>query len=156
MPMDAHAPAIPLDRIQLQRVLGVEVPTNVRQITGVTHDSRAVAQGSVFVAISGFTNDGVDFVPEAMGRGAELIVAERHVPGAPSVVVPDARAALARLAVALAGDPSRQLLVYGITGTNGKTTTSYALHAILSAACGTHTTGLMTPPVSTSGCGLVL
>lgn len=140
-----EAPAIfALDRTQLRRVLGVEVPTAVRPVTGVTHDSRAVTPGCAFVAIKGFTSDGADFVAQALDRGAELIIAERHVPLGPSVVVSEARAALARLAVALAGDPSRQLQVYGVTGTNGKTTSSYALHAIFSAADGAQRTGLMT------------
>jgi len=138
------ASAIPLDRYQLRGVLGADVPSGVRPITAVTHDSRAVGPDSVFVAIRGFTSDGVKFVPEALARGAALVVAERDLPGVPTAVVPDARAALARLAVAVAGDPSRQVLVYGITGTNGKTTSSYVLHAILSAADGPDTAGLMT------------
>lgn len=133
-----------IEREQLAEILGVSVPESVTAIGAVTHDSRAVEAGGAFVAIPGFTVDGTTFVPQAMERGAALVVAEQDVPGVPTVVVPDARAALADLAVAVAGHPSRDLTVYGITGTNGKTTSSYVLHAILSAAYGVEHTGLMT------------
>ncbi|KNX39642.1 UDP-N-acetylmuramoylalanyl-D-glutamate--2,6-diaminopimelate ligase [Luteipulveratus halotolerans] len=128
----------------MSETLGVPVPESVESVCAVTHDSRDVVPGGAFVAIPGFLADGVDFVPQAMERGAVLVVAEREVPGAPTVVVPDARVALARLAVEVTGRPSEKLTVYGITGTNGKTTSSYVLHAILSAAHGTEHTGLMT------------
>ena len=94
-------------------------------IGGVTHDSRLVEPGFAFVAIPGMRRDGVEFVPEALRRGAALVVAERELPpGSPSIVVPDARDALAALARAVFGDPSTSLAVYGVTGTNGMTTTS--------------------------------
>ncbi len=115
---------------------------------GVTHDSRKVRPGSAFVAVPGMKHDGTSFVPDALSRGAALVVAERRPPsggnGAPVVVVPDARGALAELARAVFGDPSGELLVHGVTGTNGKTTTSYALHAILAEAYGAERCGLMT------------
>lgn len=133
-----------IDRDELGQILGVPIPESVDAIDAVTHDSRAVAPGTAFVAVPGFTVDGVDFVPQAMARGAALVVAEREVPEAPTAVVPSARAALADLACATAGHPSHDLTVYGITGTNGKTTTSYVLHAILSAAYGSEHLGLMT------------
>lgn len=133
-----------IEREQLAEILGVDVPESVKSIGAVTHDSRAVQDGGAFVAIPGFTVDGVTFVPQAMERGAALIVAERAVPDAPTAVVPDARVALADLAAAVAGHPSHDLTVYGITGTNGKTTSSYVLHAILTAAYGPEHTGLMT------------
>lgn len=110
----------------------------------MTHDSRAVEAGGAFVAIKGFTSDGADFVPQALKNGAALIVAEHAIDGAPTAVVPDARVALAALATRLAGDPSYDLTVYGVTGTNGKTTSSYVLHAILSSAYGEEHTGLLT------------
>lgn len=131
-------------REQLSEILGTSIPDSVTAVDAVTHDSRAVRAGGAFVAIPGFTVDGVTFVPQAMANGASLVIAERDVPGAPTAVVPDARVALADLAVEVAGHPSRELTVYGITGTNGKTTTSYVLHAILSAAYGAERTGLMT------------
>ncbi|HET7303249.1 MAG TPA: UDP-N-acetylmuramoyl-L-alanyl-D-glutamate--2,6-diaminopimelate ligase [Segeticoccus sp.] len=134
----------PLERDRLADVLGAAVPEAVSEVTGVTHDSREVQPGWAFVAVPGFQRDGVEFVPQAVDRRAALVVAERDVPGTPTVVVPDARAALAALACAVWGDPSSRMQVHGVTGTNGKTTTSYALHAILSAAHGTERVGLMT------------
>ncbi len=126
------------------RFLGTNVPSISGSITGVTHDSRSVRPGYAFVAVPGFKRDGVEFVPEALKRGATLIVAERDIPGAPVAVVLDARAALADLARAVSGDPSERMEVYGVTGTNGKTTTSYALYSILNAAFGEPACGLMT------------
>jgi UDP-N-acetylmuramoyl-L-alanyl-D-glutamate--2,6-diaminopimelate ligase len=133
-----------LDRAKLVEVLGTEVPSHVRGVGGVTHDSRCVEPGFAFVAIPGFKRDGTEFAPEAIRRGASLVVAEREVPGAPTAVVGDARGSLAVLAREVYGDPSRRMEVYGITGTNGKTTTSYALHAILTGAYGEDECGLMT------------
>jgi UDP-N-acetylmuramoyl-L-alanyl-D-glutamate--2,6-diaminopimelate ligase len=133
-----------LDRAELARVLGTEIPPGVEEVRGVTHDSRLVEPGFAFVAIPGFKRDGAEFVPEALRRGASLIVAEREVPEAPTAVVPDARDALAALACAVFENPSRSMEVYGVTGTNGKTTTSYALYSIFASAYGAKTCGLMT------------
>src|SRR4028118_206123 len=128
--------AVILDRSELAQILNAEVPSGVRGVTGVAHDSRSVRPRFAFVAISGFKHDGTAFVPEALRRGASLVVAERGVPGAPAAVVPDARRALSALAREVHGDPSRSMEVYGVTGTNGKTTTSYALYSILACAYG--------------------
>ncbi|HEX2728527.1 MAG TPA: UDP-N-acetylmuramoyl-L-alanyl-D-glutamate--2,6-diaminopimelate ligase [Rubrobacteraceae bacterium] len=137
-----------LQRPELERVLGTRVPSAVARIEGVTHDSRQARPGFVFVAVPGFRRDGVEFVPEAIRRGATLIVSERAIsgatPGVPTVIVPDARSALAALACAVHGNPSAAMDVYGVTGTNGKTTTSYALYGILEAAFGERACGLMT------------
>ena len=133
-----------LEPSKTAKLLGTDVLSAVGPITGVTHDSRSVRPGYAFVAVPGFKRDGVEFVPEAIKRGASLIVAERDVPGAPVAVVPDARAALASLARAVSGDPSEKMEIYGVTGTNGKTTTSYALYSILGAAFGEPACGLMT------------
>jgi UDP-N-acetylmuramoyl-L-alanyl-D-glutamate--2,6-diaminopimelate ligase len=133
-----------LDRAELARALGTEIPPSVEGVAGVTHDSRLVEPGFAFVAIPGFKRDGVGFAPEALRRGAALVVAEREVPGAPTAVVPDARFSLAALARAVFGDPSKSMEVYGVTGTNGKTTTSYALYSILAGAYGAKVSGLMT------------
>ena len=137
---------VSLDRGLLARVLGVEPPAGSLpsgRVKDVTHDSREAGPGVAFVAVPGFRRDGAEFVPEALTRGAELAVAEREVPGYPVVVVPDARAALAALACAVYGDPSHGLEVYGITGTNGKTTTSYALYSIFAGDGGEQATGLL-------------
>jgi UDP-N-acetylmuramoyl-L-alanyl-D-glutamate--2,6-diaminopimelate ligase len=134
-----------LDRAELARVLGTEIPPGVEEgISGVAYDSRRVKPGFAFVAVPGFKRDGAEFAPEALRRGASLVVAEREVPEIPTAVVPDARAALSALARAVFGDPSGSIQVYGVTGTNGKTTTAYALHSILGGAYGEKTCGLMT------------
>ena len=132
-------------RAQLAWILGTEPPPGVEGVVGVTHDSRLVKPGFAFVAIPGIRRDGIEFVPEALRRGAALVVAERGLPpSVPAVVVPDARAALAALARAVFGEPSAEMSVYGVTGTNGKTTTSYALYSILAATHTPDKCGLMT------------
>jgi UDP-N-acetylmuramoyl-L-alanyl-D-glutamate--2,6-diaminopimelate ligase len=107
-------------------------------ITGVTHDSRVVASGSVFVALRGFSVDGATFAREAVSAGAAAVVSDRPPPaedlGVPWVTVSEARPALAQMAAELHSHPSRELSVVGITGTNGKTTTSYLLHSMFEAA----------------------
>lgn len=138
-----YALAVDLDRAALEAALGVAAPEGVDSVSGVTYDSRAVEPGYAFVAVPGFKHDGTEFAAQAMARGAALIVAERAMPGVPTVVVPDARAAMAELARAVFDDPSAHFEVYGITGTNGKTTTSYVFHSILATAYGPETCGLM-------------
>jgi UDP-N-acetylmuramoyl-L-alanyl-D-glutamate--2,6-diaminopimelate ligase len=105
--------------------------------TGVTHDSRQVKRDSVFVALPGQKADGVEFAPQAIAAGAAAVVAER-APSSPVatpwIVVGDARLALGLLAAEFFGHPSRQMKVVGITGTNGKTTTSYVIQSIFEAA----------------------
>jgi len=104
---------------------------------GVTHDSRAVVPGMVFVALRGLTSDGAAFAPAAIAAGAAAIVAQTPPPVAsavPWLVVADARAALASLATAYFGAPSQEMRVVGITGTNGKTTTSYLVRSIFEAS----------------------
>jgi len=106
-------------------------------VTGVTHDSRAVARGMVFVAIRGQRVDGVAFAADAIKRGAVAIVAEAPAPGetaVPWIGTPNARVALAELAHLAYGRPSEALAVVGVTGTNGKTTTTYLLASVLDAA----------------------
>ena len=105
-------------------------------ITGVAEDSRGVGPGTLFVAVPGFHVDGHDFVARAASAGAAAALVERRVDGAaiPQVVVKGARMALAQAAGWWTGDPSRQLGVVGITGTDGKTTTSFLAVAALEAA----------------------
>jgi len=107
-------------------------------ITGITADSRRVQPGSLFVCYRGIEHDGHDYAPEAAARGAAAIVCERPVSllsRTPTVLVQDGRQAWARLLAAWYGFPSRRLLLVGVTGTDGKTTTVTLLHHILSA-CG--------------------
>ncbi|MDA1183912.1 MAG: UDP-N-acetylmuramoyl-L-alanyl-D-glutamate--2,6-diaminopimelate ligase [Acidobacteria bacterium] len=107
---------------------------------GVTHDSRHVKPGWVFVALRGLRADGADFAAQAIAAGAAAVVAEREkgteagASDVPWVVVPDARLALSGLAASYFGHPSRDMRVVGITGTNGKTTTSYLVASIFEAA----------------------
>ena len=105
----------------------------------IVHDSRRVAPGDLFVAIRGGKSDGLAHVPEALARGAAAVVSqEAPVPGVPVpwVRVPDARRALALLAARLAGDPAEKLVLAGVTGTNGKTTTATLLQALLARRYG--------------------
>jgi UDP-N-acetylmuramoyl-L-alanyl-D-glutamate--2,6-diaminopimelate ligase len=107
-----------------------------RHITSIEYDSRRVQPGSLFVALRGEHADGSSFAHQAIARGAVAVVAETPNPSVPApwIVVPDARTALAELAAAFHGHPSREMQIVGITGTNGKTTTSYLLQAIFEAA----------------------
>ncbi|BDG60761.1 UDP-N-acetylmuramoyl-L-alanyl-D-glutamate--2,6-diaminopimelate ligase [Caldinitratiruptor microaerophilus] len=110
----------------------------------MTADSRQVTPGAAFVAIRGLRADGHDFVGEAAARGAALVVVERAVPAPAGVAVlevPSSRRALAAIAARFHGHPSRRLRVIGVTGTNGKTTTTHLIRAILKAAG--HPTGLI-------------
>jgi UDP-N-acetylmuramoyl-L-alanyl-D-glutamate--2,6-diaminopimelate ligase len=105
--------------------------------TGVEYDSRKAKPGSVFVALPGQKADGAAFAPQAVASGALAIVSERQRlenVSVPWIVVTNARLALAHLASAFFGHPSGRMKVVGITGTNGKTTTSYLLQAIFEAA----------------------
>ncbi|MBP1717293.1 MAG: UDP-N-acetylmuramoyl-L-alanyl-D-glutamate--2,6-d iaminopimelate ligase [Deltaproteobacteria bacterium] len=106
------------------------------EVTGLAYHSREVKEGDLFAALRGMRADGKQFIPEACDRGARSLLIEEPAEGcgATQVVVPRARAALACVASAFFGDPSLFLTVIGITGTNGKTTTSYLLESILSEA----------------------
>jgi UDP-N-acetylmuramoyl-L-alanyl-D-glutamate--2,6-diaminopimelate ligase len=106
-------------------------------VTAIAYDSRQVKPGAVFVALRGVNADGARFVPQALANGAIAVVAETPAPAgatAPWIQVPNARAALAALAAAFFGNPSEELALVGITGTNGKTTTSYVLASIFESA----------------------
>ncbi len=106
-------------------------------VTGITHDSRAVGAGTVFVAIRGQKADGAGFAAEAERRGAVAVVAETAAPsgaGVPWLPTTDARLALADLSAILYGHPADELTVVGVTGTNGKTTTAYLLASVFDAA----------------------
>ena len=106
------------------------------EVRGVVEDSREVGPGSLFVAVRGFHVDGHDFVARAAAAGASAAIVEREVPGAgiPQLVVGDTRPVLATAAAWWYGDPSREIGTIGITGTDGKTTTSFLAVAALEAA----------------------
>lgn len=102
-------------------------------VSGISYRSDTVRPGDAFFCIPGFAHDGHDFAPDAASRGAAAIVAQRPLPGldVPVLVVPDTRIALAWAAASFYGDPSSRLAVIGITGTNGKTTTTYLVESIM-------------------------
>ncbi len=106
------------------------------QISGVTHDSRSIGRGSLFVAVPGLHVDGHEFVAAAAAAGAAAALVEHPVADTdlPQLVVSETRPALASAAAWWYGDPSRDLAVVGITGTDGKTTTSFLAVAALEAA----------------------
>jgi UDP-N-acetylmuramoyl-L-alanyl-D-glutamate--2,6-diaminopimelate ligase len=102
-------------------------------ISGISYDSRSVQKGDLFVAIKGEKTDGACFIPQAIDRGAVAVAVEQRLnPGmqVASVVVPDTRLFLAEISRVFYQDPSAKLKLVGITGTNGKTTTSYLMHSI--------------------------
>jgi len=106
-------------------------------VSSISYDSRKARPGSVFVALRGLHADGTAFAREAITRGAVAALSESAAPADVRVIwiqVPDARLALAALAAIFYGDPSEQLVLVGITGTNGKTTTSYLLASVFEAA----------------------
>jgi UDP-N-acetylmuramoyl-L-alanyl-D-glutamate--2,6-diaminopimelate ligase len=105
------------------------------EVRDVSHDSRRVGPGVLFVAIRGTLSDGNRFVDAARKKGA-VAVASEEAPraGIPWLQVPDAREALAAFSAAAHGDPAQRLALVGVTGTNGKTTTSFLIDAGLRAA----------------------
>jgi UDP-N-acetylmuramoyl-L-alanyl-D-glutamate--2,6-diaminopimelate ligase len=117
------------------RDLSVEVRGDPeRRITGLAYDSRGVAPGHLFFCIPGTTSDGHDFAAQAVAAGAGALCVERPLEiDVPQVVVSDARKTMGRVAACFYGNPVEDLLVLGVTGTNGKTTTAFLLDSILRA-----------------------
>jgi UDP-N-acetylmuramoyl-L-alanyl-D-glutamate--2,6-diaminopimelate ligase len=117
-----------------------------REVAVLTASSREVVPGVLFAAIRGTTVDGHRFINDALAAGASVILAETAPPAnfAPALTwlhVPDSRVALSLLASTLAGDPWRDLVVAGITGTNGKTTTAFLIHHVMKTVW--HRAGLL-------------
>ena len=111
-------------------------------VVDVTHDSRTVGPGVLYACRPGRTADGHDFAPEAARQGAVGLLVERWLEvDLPQVRVPSVADAVGPVAAMVHGHPSAELALFGITGTNGKTTTAYLLEAVLSAAG--HVTGLV-------------
>jgi len=105
------------------------------EVVDLVHDSRQVRPGSLFFCVSGFRDDGHLFAADAVERGAAALVVERPLGlGVPEIVVPLVRAEMAPAASRFFGDPSHELSVLGVTGTNGKTTTTFLLRSILQAS----------------------
>ncbi|MCK6481640.1 MAG: UDP-N-acetylmuramoyl-L-alanyl-D-glutamate--2,6-diaminopimelate ligase [Planctomycetes bacterium] len=116
--------------------LRAEAPGGLR-VTALSADSRTVRPGALFLAVPGAREDGARHAADAVARGAVAVVSERPLDlPVPVVLLPDLRAAAADLAAAFHGFPARALACAGITGTKGKTTTAFLLHAVLSRAGG--------------------
>lgn len=143
-PRPVRVSATPLAELADQ--LGIEQPEKTAQVTGITHDSRAVRPGDLYAALPGARLHGADFVTQAAGLGAVAVLtdptgAERAAAtGLPVLVVDDPRARMGELATTIYGHPGRDLLQIGITGTSGKTTTAYLVEGGLK---GVRSTGLI-------------
>jgi len=107
------------------------------EVSSIAYDSRKCEKGSLFCAVVGTMSDGHAFIPDALARGSRVIVCERPVETPPEVTViqvVDTRAILGKLARTFYGNPSAQLCLIGVTGTNGKTTITYLLETIIHQA----------------------
>ena len=117
-----------------QVIAGAPAAASDLDVTGLAYDTRSVSAGTLFFCVPGFTRDGHEFAPEAIARGAVALVVERRLHlGVPEVEVASVRAAMAPAAAAFYRDPTAQLETIGVTGTNGKTTTAFLVHALLEA-----------------------
>ncbi len=108
------------------------------EIGGVCYDSRAAKPGDLFVAMTGYETDGHRFIPMAAERGAACVLCERPPEGTeiPYVLVPSSREALADVSANYFGHPAEEMVMVGVTGTNGKTSTTYLLKDVLEKAAG--------------------
>lgn len=137
-PRPVRISATPLAELADQ--LGATAPDGSAEVTGITHDSRAVRPGDLYAALPGARAHGADFVTQAAGLGAAAVLtdpagAERvAATGLPALVVDDPRARMGELAATIYGHPGRDLLQIGITGTSGKTTTAYLVEGGLRTA----------------------
>ena len=133
--------------MRLRELVGAIAPLRVTgdaetEVAGLRHDSRAVRPGDLFFALPGAATNGNRFIKAACERGTRVIVSELEAPPPPAVLpaawvqVDDAVEAMGRLADRFFGHPSGALTVIGVTGTNGKTTTTYFLEAIVAASGG--------------------
>ena len=128
--------------MELRQVLAGVAPLGAgldpkMEISGISYDSRTLRPGELFVALPGYRTDGHRFICQAVEKGAALVLCE-HAPEeeGPWLTVPNARAALAGVSANWFGHPARELTVIGVTGTNGKTTTTYLLKEVLERAAG--------------------
>ena len=107
------------------------------EISGVFYDSRKVQQGGLFVAITGFAADGNRFIPMALSKGAAAVVTARKPEGnVPYILVENDRLALAMLGINWYGNPAQSMTLIGVTGTNGKTSTTLLLKQVLESCIG--------------------
>jgi UDP-N-acetylmuramoyl-L-alanyl-D-glutamate--2,6-diaminopimelate ligase len=124
----------------LRDLMGNDAPDV--EVSGLAYSSRSVVPGTLFFCVPGFRADGHDFAPDAVARGAVALVCQRPLGlGVPEVLVDDVRAAMGPAAARFFGDPTAELQVVGVTGTNGKTTTAFLVRHLLEA--GGRQTGLL-------------
>jgi UDP-N-acetylmuramoyl-L-alanyl-D-glutamate--2,6-diaminopimelate ligase len=122
------------------RSLFADLPVTIEgddvEVRALTYDSRKVVAGACFASLSGARADGHVFIPQALERGATSVLCKDKVatPGATRILADDTRAALATAARRFYGDPAQALCMLGVTGTNGKTTTTHLLESLLAAA----------------------
>jgi UDP-N-acetylmuramoyl-L-alanyl-D-glutamate--2,6-diaminopimelate ligase len=136
---------------EVAEVIGTGAPSGGTNVTGITHDSRQVCAGDLYVALPGANTHGARFAAQAEAAGAaaiwtdpagvEEIASADHPAQLPVIVSAAPRTQLGEVAARIYGEPARELLMLGITGTNGKTTTSYLIEAGLQAAG--HQTGMV-------------
>jgi UDP-N-acetylmuramoyl-L-alanyl-D-glutamate--2,6-diaminopimelate ligase len=109
-------------------------PERPAEVSGLAYDSRSVGPGDLFFCVGGFRLDGHQFAPQAVRKGAAALVVEHPLElDVPQLRVESVRAAMAPIAARFYGHPARRLRVVGVTGTNGKTTTTYMVRALLEA-----------------------
>ncbi len=120
--------------MELREVMGDPAAPRV-EISSLAYDSRTVRPGALFFCVPGFTRDGHELAPQAVENGAVALAVERPLGlGVPEVTVPSVRAAMGPAAARFHGDPSAELIVVGVTGTNGKTTSAFLLRSLLEAS----------------------
>ncbi len=134
-----------------QLMKGISMKDNIIpriEIRNIHFHSKFVEKNDLFIAISGFNQDGHQYIQEAIERGATVVVGERNLPPlkVPYIRVQDARVALGKIASVFYGNPSQTHKMIGITGTNGKTTTAHMIHHILQS------TGQSCSLIGTLGC----
>jgi len=121
-----------IEDVEVKKIVG----DTVKEVDGIAYHSKQIGKGFLFAAIRGLEADGHQFIEEAIQRGAGVVVSEieRQVSDRTLILVPNSRQALAKISSNFYGDPSSRLKLIGITGTNGKTTTTYLLESILKKA----------------------
>jgi UDP-N-acetylmuramoyl-L-alanyl-D-glutamate--2,6-diaminopimelate ligase len=107
-----------------------------KELAGIYDDSRKVLPGGLFIAVPGFATDGFSYVGDAVKAGAAVVVAEKPCDGVGHVVVENARRTRSRIAANFYGRPTERMTVIGVTGTNGKTTTTYLIKDIIEHSLG--------------------
>ena len=121
----------------LQGLEPLEVHADLsREITGIAYDSRAVKPGNLFVAICGYDTDGHKYIPMALEKGAACVLCEKAPAAGEYVILSDTRRGLALAGANWYGNPAGEMTMIGITGTNGKTTTTYLVKHILEDCLG--------------------